>query len=159
MDGLRPLYQPTFGRSLIIGEPAGTYQPNPDGAPAVILGAADRAGELIDLVAWHPHQPGRWWLRTGAAVALGEVEIDRAGFLDLPLLLFATPSAWLWNHDREGRWPAACILDWSADPRLIFTGVKILCDTPALAERLEQAQRRHDRPLRISVDRSAARAA
>lgn len=155
----RPLLVPRFGRSHVVVDKSGFYQPHEAGAPAAILGAADRAGDLVDLVAWHPDQPGRWWVRTGAAAVLGEAEIDRAACLDIPLYLVETPHAWLFNHSPGGRWPAACIIDWSTDPRPLFSGVRLVCHSNRLARRLEEAQRRYDRPLKIAIARSMAHAA
>ncbi len=46
----------------------GTFAPDPtgqDGQPMVVLGVKDRYGELVDLVAWHPDAPERWYLRIG----------------------------------------------------------------------------------------------
>ena len=44
---MKPIYRPKFGRSQIHAEPAGFYQPVDDaGVPAVVLGVADRYGEI-----------------------------------------------------------------------------------------------------------------
>ena len=73
---MKPIYRPKFGRSQIHAEPAGFYQPVDDaGVPAVVLGVADRYGEISDLVAWLPDNPGDWWLRRGALSVLGEAEV------------------------------------------------------------------------------------
>jgi antitoxin (DNA-binding transcriptional repressor) of toxin-antitoxin stability system len=155
------LYAPKFGRARVIGEPSGFYQPAPAlerGSPpsasvqdAAILGVADRTGAIADIVAWRPDDPWRWWVRTGAVPVLGEAEIERAAFHDAPLWLFATPSDWLFNHDRRGYWPAACVLDWAVDPCVIFRGIRITAHGETVARKLEQAQRRYDRPLSVQV--------
>jgi hypothetical protein len=52
-----------------------------------------RAGELVDLVAWHPRHPHRWALRTGAAEWLGAIEPQ---YLDPePVPVWRSPLAWL----------------------------------------------------------------
>lgn len=153
---IRPLDPVRYGVSRIIGDASGTFQFFRHGTWATYVGATDHRGRLTDLVAWNDDAPGWWWTRLGNVVALGEAEIHRAEILNLPLHLFATPYAWLMNHGPKGRWPAACIVDWTSDPRLLLNGVDVKCDDPALVRRLEEAQRRHDRPLRISAQRRAA---
>jgi hypothetical protein len=163
---VKALYSPQFGRAAILAEPSGYYQPAESGTSrptldSAILAVADRYGAICDLVAWQPSDPYRWWVRTGSMPVLGEAEIDRAGCLDAPLLLLGTPHDWLLNHGKGGYWPAATVLDWSADPRTFFNGVRIMADGEAVARQLEAAQRRHDRPLDIQVrwseaDRAAA---
>lgn len=151
---MRALYLPKFGRGLIHAEPSGLYQPaEDDGDPAVLLGVADRYGGLVDLVAWHHDRPSRWWVRRGVCEILGEAEIDRAFSLNLPLYLFETPDGWLFNHGPGGYWPAACVLDWQVDPRPIFSGIRIVCESQELMARLDEAQRRHDRPLNVTAAR------
>ncbi len=59
------------------------------------------------IVAWLPHDPGRWWLRRGVGVILGMEEVERCDYLHEPLRLFWAPQDWL-NADRRG----AVVLDW-----------------------------------------------
>jgi hypothetical protein len=154
---MRALYRPTFGRARILAEPSGFYQlagESGNSVPtldAAILGVTDRIGEISDLVAWLPADPWRWWVRRGAVPVLGEAEIERAAFLDAPLYLFGTPHDWLFNHGKGGYWPSCCVLDWTIDPRVTFSGVRIMAHGEAVARQLEAAQHRHDRPLDIQV--------
>lgn len=146
-------YRPPFGISPIMTEASGLYQPHESGERAVILGVRDHGGAVVDIVAWFPERPGRWWLRHGVMSTLGEVEIERAAHFEVPLHLFGTPDAWLFNHAPGGRWPAACVIDWIGfNPASAFMGIPlILCEHDLLARRLRGAERHFARPLRIEV--------
>lgn len=79
------------------------YQPVADGAPAIIVPVLD-AEELVDLLAFDPRRPKRWWLRVGAVPLLGG---DELAYLLLGPKLFAeplwvrrTPLGWLRNSCR-----------------------------------------------------------
>ena len=63
----------------------------------------------IDMVAWHMAQPSRWWLRRGAGVLLGEIEVEHAVTYGEPLRVHRTPLGWL-RAAGEG----VVILDWGA---------------------------------------------
>ena len=69
-----------IGAARIATRPNGTYTPDPAGEWAAVIpvmgftlepvgvdenGALiwDDVYSLIDIVAWHPTNPGRWWLR------------------------------------------------------------------------------------------------
>jgi len=41
--------------------------------------SAVRAGEIVDLILWHPDAPGRWALRAGSAEYLGLIEPQYCG--------------------------------------------------------------------------------
>lgn len=89
---------------------------DPDGVEAVVIEArgADSV-EVVDLVAWLPANPGRWWTVLGAATVLGEAfaASPTSGFGGAPLRLHRTPLAWLQagcdgavilDPNRGGRW-------------------------------------------------------
>ena len=85
-------------------------EPGESGAVrASMLRVRAPAGEVIDLVAWRVNHPTQWWLRRGVAVVLGEAAVDRADWLDLPLVLHSTPERW----SRAGA-NGAAVLDWHA---------------------------------------------
>lgn len=67
--------------------------------------AGDR--DLLDLIAWHPARPTRWWMLDGLAVHLGSWPIDGEA------RLVATPLAWL--RDTE----TLCLLNYSELGRLL----------------------------------------
>ena len=76
----------------------GTFEPDEDGQQAYVQPVPGFGGH-VDLVAWQPANPARWWLRRGAATVLGEQDIDRASCRSLPLHLFPTPMGWLLADD------------------------------------------------------------
>ena len=42
------------------------YEPAPDGVPVIILGVSESPDEpILDIVAFKPSEPNRWWLRLG----------------------------------------------------------------------------------------------
>ena len=76
----------------------GLYEPDEDGQTAYVMPVPGFGGH-VDLVAWQPANPARWWLRRGAATLLGEQDLDRAYCRNLPLHLMPTPLAWLLADD------------------------------------------------------------
>lgn len=79
----------------------------PNGSPAFIHPIFDGDGDVIDLIAWRPSAPSRWWLRTGIATMLGEVAVHACYVHESPLRLHRTPLNWL----RRSGW-GAVPLDW-----------------------------------------------
>ena len=65
--------------------------------------------DIIDAIAWRASDPSRWWLNTGAGVALGADCIDTAMVFDVPLRVFQTPLSWFCNQGA-----GLCVLDWPA---------------------------------------------
>jgi hypothetical protein len=133
-----PLHPPVYRVANIIPEDTGLFQLTCGGGMrARILRVVDRANEPIDDVAWCLEDPSCWWLDRRTASILGEAEVFRADFLGLPLHLMETPDEWLRNHDKNGRWPAACILNWDEDPRFSLGAVpEVRCTTHSLARHL-----------------------
>jgi hypothetical protein len=79
--------------------------PEPTGTPAFILpvwtGPAPSIYSgvenpvLIDMIAWRPDDPARWWYRTGEGDALGIDNLDLAHVEGWPISLHKTPLDWL----------------------------------------------------------------
>lgn len=124
------------------------------GATEVLILPVHEGETIIDLVAWRPDRPRRWWLRTGAGmgVVLGHQHHVTAQWEDTALLLHETPADWL-AAGGEG----ACILDWR--PESVRAALSFLTEftVPSieLGERLDTAltgEKRH----RIKVGRAAA---
>ena len=128
-----------FGYSLIVTSDAGLFEPSDDyGRPLAMVvpvgyrRACGTLQTLDDVVAFYWREPDRWWRRLGAVDVLGEQDIDWTRTTREPLHLVPHPLAWL-RHDG----PAACILDWSVDPRVYFDDHPgIVCTTPGTERRL-----------------------
>jgi hypothetical protein len=94
--------------------------------------------EIVDVVAWERGAPSPWWLLRGNVTHLGRHAADLACASGRPLTLTATPERYLDYHAGH----ALCVVNWSADLRAIFEGVReIRCETPALARRLNAGLR------------------
>lgn len=91
------------------------------GREAVAIGLRGIGDDLVDLVAWFPDTPGKWWLRFGLVVFAGEEAVARASFFRKPLRLYETPLDWL----RAGCLGAA-VLDSLADIRLDLENVAMI---------------------------------
>jgi hypothetical protein len=119
----------------------GTWCPSPTGRPALIIPVGSRGPgnilrqDICDLIAIFSDTPNKWYLRAGIGVVLGEEQFDYARIHEEPLLLVTNPVGWL-----KAGTQAACILDWQAihAPNW-FEGCRVLCDTPELEKRLENA--------------------
>lgn len=121
-------------RALIEGD---RWQPDPDGVPAIIVPVSYSYGpcelDPIDLVAWQPGSPERWYLRTGYGTVLGEVDIDRAMNFEEPLVLYQSPLDCL-KANRE-----VCVLDWSSSLSLYFGNVQwVIADRMEVARKLKR---------------------
>ena len=112
-----------------------------DGPMATFAGAETPTGELFDIVAWFDGFPDDWWSLRGLTQILGEPERLLAERLGKPLKLFETPASWRRSYvprrglkaGRDlyaGKRLGACIIDWSCDPRFVFSGVnEIITET------------------------------
>jgi hypothetical protein len=91
------------------------FEPAETGTTAIVV-AEVVGGEVIDLIAFHPSTPGRWWLRLGAAELLGAENLGERVF---PTIIRANPLRWL-----QGGGRGVCIVNWGFDPlaRLAFAG-------------------------------------
>ncbi|MBB4287622.1 hypothetical protein [Roseospira goensis] len=136
---------------------AGTWEPSPDGEPVCVLpdqaplectdplwGTVDFAP--VDLIAFRPRDPSRWWRRVADAVLINPEGVDRAMFLDEPLPVHPDPLAWM-----AARGAGVVIVDWRRRPlRLHLSGPpSLVCATYELANRLDRrfkAERRDDTP-------------
>ena len=128
------------------------FEFNPGGRPAIVLAALwmyertlyEEALETIgDLVAWHPAEPDKWYMRRGVAAVLNPEAIERAVHFGEPLPLWETPLAWLQNG------MAGCVvLDWQADLTFHFGNVRqINCQSRRLAGQIDTALRQqHQMP-------------
>jgi hypothetical protein len=114
---------------------SGTFEPNAAGEPALIFPVVDgptlsvpttlaeKPGQLVDLVAWHPARPTEMALRVGNAFALGEEEIRDAIVSQSPLRVFRDPGSWA-AASAEG----AVIVDWDGAQDLLQLSVIVADD-------------------------------
>jgi hypothetical protein len=131
-----------FGVAEIVGDQDGHYQPMRGGDVAYIMPARPLPddfsdGDLGDLVAWLPRDPGRWWLRSGLAPIINPAAIERAVWLREPLAVSSTPLDWL---RRCGA--GVVILSRDANLRLWLGGVSTIhADCIELGEAIERRMR------------------
>ena len=123
----------TLGKAQISPSRDGTYQPDPCGQWAAITGVHDRHGELVDLVAWRPDEPGQWWLRVGDETPfLGTRRLAMAAYYHDTITLHPNPQDWL-LAGREG----VCVLKWSWRLDDLFEGVRVVeCSNVPLQRKL-----------------------
>ena len=80
------------------------YEPDADGFEALVVasftdpprrpdGRWRAPNEIIDIIAFNPAEPGRWWSRCGIVAALGEESVS--DFSDDPVRVWRNPLAWL----------------------------------------------------------------
>lgn len=91
------LWPGPVGAAAIETHPLGIFDFAETGRPAyiqpVLIGGAFT--DIIDLVAWYPEVPGRWWTRCYTGIPLGVDQLDRAEIEGLPLAIRRTPLSWL----------------------------------------------------------------
>ena len=166
------LHMPRFGRSRVQPLASGAYRPSGDGQWAVILGVQDRFDEIVDLVAWLPKDPSRWWLRDGDETPiLGARALAFAADCHEPATLLPTPEAWLFAHRERPKIDArmtgaevyvgpdavVCIMDWGVDLGPLFDGVsRVNCESQALSERFTTALRQWEPKITGRRTRHAA---
>ncbi len=134
----------------------GTFAPDltgQDGQPMVILGVKDQDGELVDIVAWYPTFPAKWYLRIGDETPiLGAHALALAAYYRRSITLYPTPETWLYAWLRDRDQDAVCVLDWDVDLRPLFEGVRgVTCTAPGLEPDLYRALREHE-PRITSVE-------
>lgn len=97
-----------------------SYWPDDSGRSMVITPLYNM-GEVVDMVAWHPREPERWWRRLGRCPYAGADAIDRT-FDGEPLIICRTMLRWL---QRGAKPNAMVVLDWACAGRDIPTGMPI----------------------------------
>ena len=88
-----------FGVARIETYRSGFYEPSEGGQIAIIQPCAGCPEpyfpEVIDLCAWFPSNPNKWWMRTGCGPVLDLDAVERAAFFDKPLTIHRTPLDYL----------------------------------------------------------------
>jgi hypothetical protein len=95
-------------------------------------------GYTLDIIAWKPANPARWWLRTGMAVVLGEFSMHMHFNYSRRLPLHRTPLDWLAAGGN-----GACVLNMAAAryDLMHFDAIGIVAADLAHAEEVERAVR------------------
>ncbi|MCA8907993.1 MAG: hypothetical protein KDA64_08930 [Rhodospirillaceae bacterium] len=130
------------------------WTPEPGGRRAVVCPVIE-AGALVDLVAFRPSAPAKWWLRTGAAEVLGGDGLWHARIYGEPVRVMGNPLAWLRaDHPLD-----VCLLASDANLIGLLGGVvQATADTPATARWLTQRWQAAMPRLNIAVDTGRAAA-
>ena len=123
----------------IVPQSSGLFKFDPEGEPAAIARIYDRNDELVDFVAWHPDNPGIWWLRNGDETPLlGTRNLAMAAYYGDPIRLYSTPQDWL-IAGRKG----ACVVKWDWPLNDLFYGVgDVECSSAPLQRKLIASLRR-----------------
>lgn len=101
------------------------------GVDAILLPVYDRQlVNVIDIVAFQPSKPGKWWLRSGVGEMLGW-DIEEKRTYREPLCVHATPLEWVLS-DMEG----CCPLTEEAD--CMFLDIPEIEASPAVYERIRK---------------------
>jgi hypothetical protein len=111
----------------------GSFDADPDGRPAAILGVID-GGRLVDLATWDT-ETGRTGTWLGQGFALGQDQILNAAtwFLDGNLMIHRSPLGWLQNG-RKG----IVILDPRRAWCWLQDAPRLLCEDEAHGEEIER---------------------
>jgi len=88
-----------FGVARIETYRSGFYEPSEGGQIAIIQPCASCREpynpEVIDLCAWFPSNPNKWWMRTGCGPVLDLDAVEHAAFFDKPLTIHRSPRDYL----------------------------------------------------------------
>lgn len=122
--------------ALIEAASDGSFQESEGGFDALICPVRDRYGEVVDAVAWRLGSPNVWWRLRCLGDVLGAPALLQAAWEPTELTLYETPQRWLANVGPR----ALCILDWSADLRLLFGLVHgpLICESTRLEQKFLQ---------------------
>jgi hypothetical protein len=155
VDGL-----PRYGIARIRAE-GGFYELCDDGVPALLAvewhGGVNSGVVIEDIVATVFAGRGGCYRRLGSIDVLGQNAIGMARAHRSDIVVSHSPLTWL-----AGKCRGACLINWSADPRYVFHGIRNLrCETDQLSRRLAAriAECSLPTPFVIAPRRSYRRAA
>lgn len=111
----------------------GSFQESEGGFEALVCPVRDGHGDVIDAVAWRLGAPNVWWRYRCLGDVLGAPALLKAAWEPAELILYETPARWLAAVGSK----AICILDWSADLRLLFGLVHgpLTCESARLEQK------------------------
>ena len=116
--------------------------------------SGDSDSEIIDVIAWMPESPSRWWTLCNTGWAIGDEQLHHAEFWNEPVLLHPNPLAWL-AADGVG----AVVMDWSMSSSTLRSVPCIITDDSVFGR---EVQRRLTMPvqtcpeIRVRAGRAAA---
>ena len=118
-------YPGPIGVATIEIHPPGIFDFAEEGNRAFIqpVLSGPQYSEIIDLVAWFPRRPDRWWTLMYLACPLGIEQLDFAEFEQKPAVLRRTPLSWL-VAGGEG----TCILDWQVSALQLRQIPTLICE-------------------------------
>ena len=104
------MWRSMIGAAYVRVDDDGTFAPDPDGTPMVILPVCDRYDPPVplDLVAFTLDADRRSACRTGMAPIVNASAVQDAWWQEFPLLIHATPLDWI-KADLAG----VVVLDWN----------------------------------------------
>ena len=91
---------------------------------------------LLDLLAFEPARPDRWWLRRGQAPLLGSIYVGLALEAGCALPVYASPMNWI-----KANGQGLVILNWETGPDLLLDVGEFVAEDVALGNRLAAALR------------------
>jgi hypothetical protein len=77
----------------IIPDTGGLFAPSLSGTPAIVVPV--QTPEIIDLIAWIPAEPDKWYMRTGQGRILGLYDLQHAIVYRQPIKAHENPLKWL----------------------------------------------------------------
>lgn len=78
-----------------------TYTPTPDAGVTCIALPVYDGGDIVDIVAWSPTDPLKWYTRRGTDSVLGAYDLQQAIVYRTPLKVYPSPCQWL-THGMVG---------------------------------------------------------
>lgn len=109
------------------------FIPDAEDGREAFVSFAFHAGNIVDLVAWHPAVPGNWRWRIGDTPILNVDAMERRWPGDGPLMVFSTPLDCL-----RGGGDGVVILDWNATGDIRRLAMEdTICGPQAIIHRLD----------------------
>ena len=138
-----------FGTCPITFSDDGIFEPAEVGPEAWVF--PTEFYEVVDLVAWLPSNPRRWWLRRGATDFMNFEGVARVAFFAEPLVVYESALAWL-----RARGRGTVILNDKALLSFWFAGVPEIRAASVGLGRQIQNRLREPAPPRVLVPQEEA---
>jgi hypothetical protein len=105
------------------------WKPEKDAGQRVLVTPAYEQGRVVDLVAWLPAAPERWFLRRGENAILGIESLQESIVFRKPVVVHATPFDWI-MADQAGCCPL------TEDSMERFIGIEKIRARPGVGEKI-----------------------